>query len=85
VLKALPAWWRHTLQVVWADAAYSNNLGARMENECGIQAEAKRENGGYLGRVPGGFISVEDDQPHRKSYACKTHHIEPGPERAHIW
>jgi len=47
--------------------------------------EAKRENGGYLGRVPDGYISVEDDHIHRKTYQRKTHHIEPDPDRAHIW
>jgi DNA invertase Pin-like site-specific DNA recombinase len=47
--------------------------------------EAKRSNGGYLGRVPDGFISVEDDTPGRRTYAKKSHHIEQDPERAHIW
>jgi DNA invertase Pin-like site-specific DNA recombinase len=48
-------------------------------------AETKRSKGGYLGRVPDGYISVEDVMPGRKSYAKKSHHIEPDPERAHIW
>lgn len=47
--------------------------------------DAKRENGGYVGAVPDGYISVEDEQPHRKNYARRTHHIEPDPERAPIW
>jgi len=46
---------------------------------------AKRQDGGYVGREPDGYISVEDRQPQRKSYARRTHHIEPDPERAHIW
>jgi DNA invertase Pin-like site-specific DNA recombinase len=48
-------------------------------------AATKRSEGGYLGRVPDGYISVEDDKPHRKSYAKKGHHIELDPERAKIW
>ena len=48
-------------------------------------AETKRANGGYLGRVPDGFISVEDEAPGRKSYAKKSHHIEQDPERGKIW
>lgn len=47
--------------------------------------EAKRDSGGYVGCVPDGYISVEDEQPHRKNYARRTHHIEPDPERAPIW
>jgi DNA invertase Pin-like site-specific DNA recombinase len=47
--------------------------------------DAKRENGGYIGRAPDGYISVEDEQPHRKTYARRTHHIEPDPDRAPIW
>jgi DNA invertase Pin-like site-specific DNA recombinase len=48
-------------------------------------SEAKRQRGGYLGLPPDGYISVEDDQPHRKTYARRTHHIEQDPERIHIW
>ncbi len=47
--------------------------------------EAKRQRGGYIGREPDGYRSVEDDQPHRKSYARRTHHIEQDPDRIHIW
>lgn len=46
---------------------------------------AKRESGGYVGRAPDGYISVEDKQPHRKNYAQRTHHIEPDPKRSIIW
>jgi DNA invertase Pin-like site-specific DNA recombinase len=46
---------------------------------------AKRASGGYIGRAPDGYISVEDDQPHRKNYARRTHHIELDTERAPIW
>jgi DNA invertase Pin-like site-specific DNA recombinase len=55
--------------------------GLRIKGAC----EAKRSKGGYLGRVPNGFISVEDDAPGRKSYMKKGHHIEQDPETAHIW
>jgi DNA invertase Pin-like site-specific DNA recombinase len=48
-------------------------------------AETKRAGGGFVGRVPDGFISVEDEAPGRKSYAKKSHHIEQDPERAKIW
>ena len=48
-------------------------------------AEAKRNSGGYLGRIPDGYISVEDTHITRKTYQRKTHHIEPDPKRAHIW
>ena len=48
-------------------------------------AETKLANGGYVGRVPDGYISVEDEMPGRKAYAKKSHHIEPDPERAKIW
>lgn len=34
---------------------------------------------------PDGYISVEDDQPGRKSYMKKRHHLEQDPERAKIW
>lgn len=47
--------------------------------------DAKRQEGGYIGRAPDGYISVEDEQPHRKTYARRTHHIEPDLERAPIW
>ncbi|MBZ0275572.1 MAG: recombinase family protein, partial [Anaerolineae bacterium] len=47
--------------------------------------DAKRSNGGYLGRVPDGFISIEDVAPGRRTYSKKSHHIEPDPERAPIW
>jgi len=47
--------------------------------------EAKRERGGYLGLHPDGYISVEDDEPGRKSYMKKGHHLEQNPERAKIW
>lgn len=47
--------------------------------------DAKRQDGGYIGRPPDGYISVEDKQPHRKSYARRTHHIELCPERSPIW
>ena len=47
--------------------------------------DAKRQDGGYIGRPPDGYISVEDKQPHRKSYARRTHHIELCPERSSIW
>jgi DNA invertase Pin-like site-specific DNA recombinase len=47
--------------------------------------ETKRRNGGYLGLHPDGYISVEDDQPGRKSYMKKGHHLEQDPERAKIW
>ena len=47
--------------------------------------DAKREAGGYIGRAPDGYISIEDEQPQRKTYARRTHHIEPDPERAPIW
>ena len=56
-------------------------LGIRIKGA----GETKRVNGGYLGRVPDGFISVEDEAPGRKSYAKKSHHIEQDPERAKIW
>lgn len=55
--------------------------GLRIKGAC----EAKRNMGGYLGRVPNGFISVVDDTPGRKSYMKKGHHIEQDPETAHIW
>lgn len=48
-------------------------------------SEAKRQRGGHLGLPPDGYMSVEDDQPHRKTYARRTHHIEQDPERIHIW
>jgi DNA invertase Pin-like site-specific DNA recombinase len=48
-------------------------------------AETKRHNGGYLGRHPDGFRSVEDEQPGRKSYMKKGHHLEQDPERAPLW
>ena len=48
-------------------------------------AETKRSKGGYLGHVPDGYISVEDDEPLRKAYSKKGHHIEQDPERAGIW
>ncbi len=51
--------------------------------KCAI--DAKRQSGGYIGSPPDGYISVEDSQPHRKTYARRTHHIEPDPERAQIW
>ena len=47
--------------------------------------DAKRQSGGFIGAPPDGYLSVEDNQPHRKAYARKTHHIEPDPERAKIW
>jgi len=47
--------------------------------------KSKRHDGGFIGRAPDGYISVEDDQPHRKNYARRTHHIEPDPNRQHIW
>lgn len=47
--------------------------------------EAKRQDGGYIGRPPDGYISVEDKQPHRKTYARRTHHIELCPEQSPIW
>lgn len=47
--------------------------------------DAKRQNGGYIGRAPDGYVSVEDEQPHRKTYARRTHHIKQDPERAPIW
>ncbi|MBZ0278792.1 MAG: recombinase family protein, partial [Anaerolineae bacterium] len=47
--------------------------------------EAKRQKGGYIGFAPDGYMSVADDQPHRKTYARRTHHIEQDPERIHIW
>ena len=47
--------------------------------------DAKRQDGGYIGRPPDGYISVEDKQPHRKSYARRIHHIELCPERSTIW
>ena len=55
--------------------------GLRIKGAC----ETKRSRGGYLGRVPNGFISIEDDAPGRKSYMKKGHHIEQDPETAHIW
>ncbi len=56
-------------------------LGIRIKGA----AETKRVSGGYLGRVPDGFTSVEDEAPGRKSYAKKSHHIEQDPERAKVW
>jgi putative transposase len=37
VFTALPRYWQHTLQVVWADGAYTDKLGAWLENEFGIR------------------------------------------------
>jgi putative transposase len=37
VFAALPPYWQHTLQLVWADGAYSDKLGTWMENEFGIR------------------------------------------------
>ncbi len=48
-------------------------------------AQAKRQAGGFVGRVPDGYISIEDDEPHRKTYAKKGHHMEIDPERAKMW
>lgn len=47
--------------------------------------EAKRQRGGYLGLHPDGYMSVEDDDPGRKAYMKKGHHLEQDPERAKIW
>jgi DNA invertase Pin-like site-specific DNA recombinase len=47
--------------------------------------EAKRKNGGYLGLHPDGYRSVEDEQPGRKTYMKKGHHLEQDPERAPLW
>ncbi|MEO1290132.1 MAG: recombinase family protein [Chloroflexota bacterium] len=47
--------------------------------------DAKRNMGGFVGRPPDGYISVEDTHIQRKSYQRKTKHIEPDPERRHIW
>jgi DNA invertase Pin-like site-specific DNA recombinase len=56
-------------------------LGARVRNA----AQTKRQSGGFVGGIPDGYISVEDEQPNRKTYAKKTHHIELDPDRAPIW
>lgn len=37
VFAALPRYWQLTLQVVWADGAYTDRLGAWLENEFGIR------------------------------------------------
>ena len=37
VFTALPRYWQHTLQVVWADGAYTDRLGAWLENAFGIR------------------------------------------------
>ena len=47
--------------------------------------DAKRQRGGYLGLHPDGYISVEDDQPGRKAYMKKGHHLEQDLERAKLW
>ena len=49
VLNALPSWWQHTLQVVWADAAYSHKLGAWMANGFGIQLVVVKHSGRQSG------------------------------------
>ena len=47
--------------------------------------EAKRQEGGYIGRIPEGYISVEDPLTlGRKTYAKRGHHLELDPERAPI-
>lgn len=48
-------------------------------------AETKRKNGGYLGRHPDGYISVEDEHTTRKNYMKKGRHIEKDPIRAPLW
>lgn len=37
VFAALPRYWQHSLQVVWADGAYTDALDAWLENEFGIR------------------------------------------------
>jgi len=37
VFTALPAYWQHNVQVVWADGAYTDALGAWLEHEFGIR------------------------------------------------
>ncbi len=56
-------------------------LGMRVKSA----AQAKRQAGGFVGRPPDGYISIQDEQPNRKSYAKRTHHVELDVERAPIW
>jgi putative transposase len=37
VFETLPPYWQHTLQVVWADGAYTDKLAAWLDNELGIR------------------------------------------------
>lgn len=37
VFTALPRYWQHTLQIVWADGAYTDVLGTWLENEFDIR------------------------------------------------
>jgi putative transposase len=37
VFAALPPYWQHTLQIVWADDAYTAALEAWLEHTCGIR------------------------------------------------
>jgi putative transposase len=37
VFAALPPYWQHTLQIVWADGAYTAALEAWLEHTCGIR------------------------------------------------
>jgi putative transposase len=37
VFTALPAYWQHNVQVVWADGAYTDALAAWLEHEFGIR------------------------------------------------
>lgn len=49
VFAALPSYWQHTLQVVWADEAYSEALGAWLENEFGIRLSVVQRPEGQKG------------------------------------
>ena len=56
-------------------------LGLRIKGA----GETKRKHGGYLGRYPDGYLSVEDEHTTRKTYMKKGHHLEQDAERAPLW
>jgi len=47
--------------------------------------ETKRKHGGYLGRYPDGYLSVEDEHTTRKTYVKRGHPLEQDPECAPFW
>lgn len=49
LFSALPRHWQHTLQIVWADGAYTDGLGVWMENEYGIRLTVVKRTDAHQG------------------------------------